>query len=159
MEEPALQEALEAALRYLRPRPRSVWEVRQRLLRRGVDPQAIEGVVARLQERGLLDDGAFASFWIENRESFRPRGRHLLEQELRQRGVSPQVLQPRLEGLDEEASAIRAAGKKARGLAGADYATFAAKVGGFLRRRGFPYEVASTVTRRLWREVAQDNPR
>lgn len=157
MDKASFQEALGAALRYLGPRPRSVWEVRQRLGRRGLAPEDIDEVVARLQELGFLDDGSFADFWIENRESFRPRGRRMLEMELRLRGVDTQALEERLSTLDEEASAVRAARKKAQGVAGCGYQTFAAKVGGFLRRRGFSYDVASTVTKRLWLEATLDS--
>ncbi len=158
MDKDAFQEALDAALQYLGPRPRSIWEVRQRLRRRGLEPEGVDEVVARLQELGFLDDAAFAGFWIENRESFRPRGRRLLELELRQRGVETEALEERLSTLDEEDSALRAARSKARGLASSSYAVFAAKVSGFLRRRGFYYEVVSTVTRRLWREANLDSP-
>lgn len=158
MDKASFQEALDAALRYLGPRPRSIWEVRQRLRRRGLPPEDIDEVVARLQDWGYVDDAAFADFWIENRESFRPRGRRLLEMELRQRGVDTQVLEERLAGLDEEASALRAARRKAQGLTGLGYPVFAAKISGFLQRRGFSYEVVSTVTRRLWLETALDSP-
>ncbi len=154
----SFQEALDVAFRYLGPRPRSVWEVRQRLRRRGLDPDLIERAVAWLLDHGFLDDEAFASFWIENRESFRPRGKRMLVQELRLRGVSPETLDPQLENLDEEASAIRAARRKAQGLASTDYKTFASKLGGFLQRRGFSYEVVNAVTRRLWAEAAPGSP-
>ena len=156
MENPGFQQALDAALRFLGPRPRSIREVRQRLRRRGLAAEDIEGVVARLQDLGYLDDAAFADFWIENRESFRPRGKRLLEQELRQRGIDTGALEERLADLDEEASAMRAARKKAQGLARSGYPTFAAKISGFLKRRGFSYEVVTAVTRRLWMEVALD---
>jgi regulatory protein len=150
------QKALEAALRYLSPRPRSEKEVRQRLARRQVEKPLVDQVVGWLRERGLLDDVAFAAFWRDNREAFRPRGKRLLEQELRQRGVAPQVIQEQLQDLDEEASALRAAQKKARALAQSDYPTFRAKIGSFLQRRGFSYEVAASATRQLWQEVAQE---
>ncbi|MDP2728496.1 MAG: regulatory protein RecX [Dehalococcoidia bacterium] len=153
MDEIAFQKALDAAFRFLSPRPRSILEVRQRLRRRGLEPEETEEVVAWLQEREFVDDMAFANFWIENRESFRPRARRMIEQELRQRGVNPQALEARLETVDEEASAARAAGKKAQSLASHNYATFTARIGGLLRRRGFSYEIVSRVTRRLWTEV------
>ncbi len=158
IEDTVFQDALDAAFQYLGTRPRSVWEVRQRLRRRGLDPELIERVVAWLLEHGFLDDEAFANFWIENRESFRPRGRRLLVQELRLRGVSPETLEPQLESLDEEDSAMRAARKKVHGLPKTDYRTFASKLGGFLQRRGFSYDVTSTVTRRLWAELTTGSP-
>ncbi|MDP2662992.1 MAG: regulatory protein RecX [Dehalococcoidia bacterium] len=148
------QEALDAALGYLGPRQRSAWEVRQRLRRRSLDPDLIERIITWLVERRFIDDDAFAGFWVEGRESFKPRGKRLLRQELRLRGVSPEIVDPLLESLDEQDSAMRAARKKAQGLAGADYRTFASRLGGFLQRRGFSYDIIKTVTRCLWSEVA-----
>jgi SOS response regulatory protein OraA/RecX len=37
----------------------------------------IRVVMARLKERGLLDDAAFAEFWKENRQEFSPRSQRL----------------------------------------------------------------------------------
>ncbi|MDP2937001.1 MAG: regulatory protein RecX [Dehalococcoidia bacterium] len=158
MDESAFQQAMDAALRYLSPRPRSVWEVQQRLKRRGLAPEDIDAVISRLRELGYLDDDSFAAFWIENRESFQPRGRRLLAQELRLRGVDTQAIEERLSAIDEEDGAMRAARKKAQGLSGAGYAAFTARVGSFLQRRGFSYDVITPATRRLWAEVALSSP-
>src|SRR3989304_3558388 len=100
MNEPEVQEALDAALGSPGPRQRSVWEVRQRLRRRSLDPDLIERIIAWLRERKFIDDDAFAGFWIEGRESFKPRGKRLLQQELRLRGVSPEIVEPHLKGID-----------------------------------------------------------
>ena len=40
----------------------------------------------RLRRDRLLDDRDFARYWVENRESFNPRGARMLSAELRQRG-------------------------------------------------------------------------
>lgn len=159
MDESAFQQALDTALRYLSPRPRSVWEVRQRLQRRGLAPEDIEVVISRLRELRYLDDDSFAAFWIENRESFQPRGRRLLAQELRLRGVDTQAIEERLSAVDEEDGAMRAARKKAQGLSGAGYDVFSARVGSFLQRRGFSYDVIAPTTRRLWAELALNPPK
>lgn len=159
MDESVFQQALDAALRYLSPRPRSVWEVRQRLKRRGLVPEDIDAVISRLRELGYLDDDSFAAFWIENRESFQPRGRRLLAQELRLRGVDTQAVEERLSAIDEEDGAMRAARKKAQSLSGAGYAAFTARVGSFLQRRGFSYDVIAPATRRLLAELALNPPK
>ena len=141
------------ALRLLAARPRSVAEVRQRLRRRGaVDPEAAE-VIARLQEEGLLDDAAFAAYWRESRETFRPRGRRLLQAELRQKGVEAEVARAALTDLDEDEQAYRAGLRRARSLAAADEVLFRRRLEDYLRRRGFGYEVAVQAVRRLWAEV------
>jgi regulatory protein len=42
---------------------------------------------------GLADDVAFARWWAEQRDRHSPRGRRLVEAELRQRGVPREVLE------------------------------------------------------------------
>ena len=79
------QRATEAAVRYLGMRPRSTHEIRDYLHRKGYSPETVDTAVGRLTERGYLDDAAFARWWAENRAQFRPRGPHLLRQELRRR--------------------------------------------------------------------------
>lgn len=75
------QAAFDAALHFLGYRPRSETEIRARLQRRKFDEKAIESAIHRLEEQGLVDDLAFAQFWRENRDSFSPRSKRLLEME------------------------------------------------------------------------------
>lgn len=141
-----------AALRLLSYRPRSEAEVRTRLSRR-FDSETIEGVILQLRARQMIDDTAFATFWREERESFSPRGKRLLKVELRYKGIDPEVIDEVLDGIDDEESAYRAAQKRGRTLVKEDYQTFRRKLGAFLRRRGFSYEVVSRTTERLWQEL------
>ena len=146
------QSCLDAAFRYLSYRPRSEFEIKMRLRQRGFDDSSIQTVLLKLKEQGLLDDFAFAQFWKENRESFSPRSRMMLQRELRQKGVAPYIIAEVAEGMDEEASAYRAAQRKLKRLASADYDNFRRKLGDFLKRRGFSYEVTRHTVNRLWQE-------
>ena len=75
------------AERYLSYRPRSTAELRRHLLRKGHDEAQVERVIAYLTERSLLDDYAFARYWVEQRVTFKPRSQMALRQELYARGV------------------------------------------------------------------------
>ncbi len=142
--------AYDKCLKYLAYRPRSTSEVRRYLREKGVSAEVCELVAGRLERVGLLDDRAFARYWVENRETFRPRGRRLLRQELRAKGIDEELVVEVLSGVDEESSAFRAASSKATRYAGLDDEGFSAKMSGFLRRRGFDYEVVrETVSRVL----------
>lgn len=143
----------DAALRLLAARPRSVAEVRQRLRRRGAVEQEATEAIARLHEEGLLDDAAFAAYWRENRETFRPRSRRLLQAELRQKGVEAEVVRAALTGLDEDEQAYRAGLRRVRSLEREDEVVFRRRLEDYLRRRGFGYEVAVQAVRRLWAEA------
>jgi len=149
------QRCLDAADHYLSYRPRSEFEIRQRLQRRGFDNSSIEPVITRLKEQGLVDDLAFAQFWKENRESFSPRSQWLTRYELRQKGVAEDIIEVAVDNLDDDDSAHRAAQMKARHLPVADYSSFRYRLGHYLRRRGFDYAAINRVVDRLWREMGR----
>lgn len=147
--------AYERVLNYLGYRPRSRSEVQQYLKRRDVPEELVPPLIDRLQNSGLLDDEAFARYWVENRESFRPRGVRSLRFELRRKGVDDSVADGAVSGLDEPDSAYRAAENRARRMTAMDYTTFRRRLEGFLQRRGFSYGVSRDVVDRLWREMHQ----
>ena len=147
--------AWNAALAFLAPRPRSEREVRGRLQRKGFAESTIERVIQRLERLRLLDDHAFARYWVEQRQTFRPRGARLLAAELRRHGVAGETVEEVLAETaadDSLEAACRAARPRARALRHADEPTFLARLGQFLLRRGFEYETARAASRRLWAE-------
>jgi regulatory protein len=146
------QRCLDAAFRYLDYRPRSEAELRRRLKRRGFDDEHVEAALASLREQGLVDDLAFAEFWKDNRESFRPRSRRLTALELRQKGVAEEVINRVVADIDDEDSAYRAAQGRAHRLADSDYREFRHRLGEYLKRRGFGYRVITNTVERLWQE-------
>ncbi|MFQ5933145.1 MAG: regulatory protein RecX [Dehalococcoidia bacterium] len=153
--EDELGKALDAATRFLGYRPRSEREVRSRLRRRGFGEELIEGAITKVKERGLLDDGEFARFWVENRTAFSPRSRRLLAQELRQKGVDGEIAAQVSSGVDDGEEAYRAGQKKARVLPRNDHADFHRRMMSFLKGRGFGYATASETARRLWQEAGE----
>jgi regulatory protein len=142
------------ALHFLSYRPRSSAEVRQNLAKRGISALLVDKTVTRLQAAGLLNDEAFARAWVENRNSFRPRGRSALQLELRRKGLSDEIVQSVLDTqVDEESLAFEAARKHARRLSGLEWLEFRQKLGGFLARRGFSYTTLAPVVSEVWKET------
>ena len=150
------QSCLDTALRYLSYRPRSEWEIRKYLEKRGFSPSSVGAVLLSLREQGLLNDVAFAEFWKTNRESFSPRSQAMLRSELRRKGIAQDIIAEVIQEVDEEASAYEAAQKKARRFATSDYDSFRRGVAAFLRQRGFNHEVAQQTINHLWKERRKD---
>lgn len=146
--------AVEAGLNFISFRPRSSKEVSDHLRRKSFDETARDHAIHRLRELGYLDDAAFARFWVESRESHRPKGQRALAWELRQKGIDGVIIEDVLAryGGDEAALAHVAARKRAATIATADHAEFRRKLGAFLARRGFSYEVVEQVVDDLWEE-------
>ncbi len=134
-----LERAHEAALTLLESRPRSEAELRRALRRKGFDEAAVDSVLERLRQVGLVDDLAFARFWAEQRQHFHPQGRALLEAELRQHGVPEAILRQVKEEYDEASALREAARAQARKLHHVPAPEFQRRLIGRLLRRGFPY--------------------
>jgi len=145
--------AMDSAVRFLAHRPRSAAEVRRRLNQKGVSEYTIESVIARLSDLNYINDLEFAQYWVRNREEFNPRGTRALEYELRQKGIDNATIAEALTDLDPEQSAYAAAQKKVRSLRGKDAATIRKKLGGFLARRGFQYDVVRQVVNQIIDEL------
>jgi regulatory protein len=149
----AVQHAYDQALDFLGYRARSQAEVERYLADKGVEPDVVAAVLSRLYMAGLLDDTAFARAWVENRETFQPRGARGLRYELEHKGIDPEVIAEVVAGVDETDSAYRAAQARAWQIASLDREAFRRKLGGFLARRGFDYDVIREVIDRLWHET------
>jgi regulatory protein len=147
-----LHRSYNSAVRLLGYRPRSEAEVRQRLRQRGFDGDSIEKTVLKLKNQGLLDDTAFARFWKENRDAFRPRSRRLTRIELQKKGLENSIIENILSELDEGDAAYRAAVIRARHLPADNYQVFRRKLGAHLARRGFGWDVIKPAVEKAWKE-------
>ena len=158
--EAALQQAVDRAYNYLSYRPRSREEVRRYLRRKETPPETIDAALARLDRLDLVNDHSFASFWVESREQFSPRGARALKNELRMKGVGREVVEELIDDEKDEERALRAGRKKALTLVripGIDFATFRTRLGSFLQRRGFGYEISTRTIRALWKELREED--
>lgn len=151
--EEELEKCLHAAYRLLKYRPRSRKEVEEGLRRRGFSAEAIERTVSRLDEEGLLNDHHFARAWVESRQSLNPKSRRLLELELKSKGVPSEAIAEAMIGVDDEETAYHLGLKKARKLTAADYVTFRQRLGAYLARRGYSWDVIARAVKRVWHET------
>jgi regulatory protein len=151
---------VEIAARFLATRPRTRAELERRLRRAGATDEVIAAAVERLTALGYVDDVAFARWWAEERDRHAPRGRRLVESELRQRGVPRELLEslrdgelaePALdaEGLPtSEAERARIAlARHLRGRAMPQDRLAVQRLGMFLVRRGFDPETVRNTLR------------
>ena len=152
----ARERAMKQAYLFLSYRARSEKEIRQNLSKHEIPEVVIEETLERLRRGGFANDEQFASAWVENRSTFRPRGRRALTMELRQKGINDSIIESVLADIDEEALAYEAGLKKARKLRVQEWSVFRKKTSGFLARRGFSYSVIAPIVSRLWNEIHTD---
>lgn len=84
---------MEIAIRFLGARPRTRREIERRLVRAGVGDPVVASTLDRLAVLGYVDDMAFARWWAEQRDRHAPRGRRMLEAELRRQGIGSDVIE------------------------------------------------------------------
>lgn len=152
--------AFNRALRYLSYRARSEAEMRKYLSDKGFSDHVSQTVIDRLKDERLINDPRFAQDWIDNRVSFRPRSQTQLRFELRNKGLSEDLIEDALQEADlDDIELACAAGKKLVGrYARLDWPDFRQKLGAALARRGFSYETVRSVTRQLWDECQTQTP-
>lgn len=114
------------------------------LARKEISEEVIAEVLDRYDEVGIIDDAAFARAWVSSRHHGRGLARRALANELRQRGVDPEVAGEALESLDDESEAAAARAlvdRKLRTASGTPEAVFRRLVA-MLARKGYSAGVA-----------------
>ena len=144
--EAAVLQAYDRALNLLAFRARSARELRRRLVQKGEDAALADAAVARLVERGLLDDADFARQLTRSKVLGAGASKRRVQEELFKKGVARDTADAAIaevfedEAVDEQAIVDDAARKKARTLGKLDPATRRRRLYGFLARKGYDGE-------------------
>ena len=150
-------DAYDAAVRYLGGRPHTVAEIHRHLRSKKFDAETIDHAIDRLRAQRYVDDEAFARWWVEQRERFKPRGHRALRTELAQKGVGRDVVElvlgERAPDADVE-QARRALSRPLTRWADMPDAEKRRKIHTYLAARGFDYDTIDEVTRR---EVTEES--
>jgi regulatory protein len=155
--------AYERALNYVMIRPRSEKEIKEYLTRTFMYPKSksyvdkegvrhfikkevdkqnvavmIERVLARLKEKGYINDQSFAAAWVNSRQLVKKSSKRKLEQELRAKGVDQEVIATLLQNNnDQEVNNLKELIAKKRRLTRYQDET---KLIQYLLRQGFNYD-------------------
>jgi regulatory protein len=133
------------ALRYMMMRPRSEWELRSYLQRKNSPAPLTQQILNKLSLHGLINDLAFAEAWVRSRRLLRSASKRKLQQELRAKRVSDEVVKQALfeDATDESAVLRELVAKKRQQARYKDDL----KLMQYLVRQGFSYDdVKSAVT-------------
>ena len=102
-----IRDAYLAGLKMLGRRELSEAQVRQRLARRGHEPDSIDAAVARLREERAIDDVRVAEAIVRTQSSIRGRGRLRVLREVERAGIAAAIARRAVDdvfgGLDPDA--------------------------------------------------------
>lgn len=144
---------MDAALRYLAAKPRTVREVEERLDSLDFGEGDVYQVVARLLELGLLNDEAFAFDFVSTRLATKPLSRRKLREQLFARKVPGDIADAAMASLDdavEAANALIIAKKFKRQFETLDGEEQKQRVMLRLVGRGFAYEASKAAIEALF---------
>ena len=148
------RKTFERAVKLLAAKPRSVAELRERLLRgKSADPEIVETVISRLREYGYLNDEHFAFCYASYKVKQKPVGRRRLERDLKLKKIDNSVANEALEMVYAETSEEQliddAIAKRLRLRGKPKNRAEAKSLFDHLLRRGFGYELISDKIRSL----------
>lgn len=147
IEKAEYQKTYNKLLRFATLRPRSEREVLYWLKRKKVHESMHKKLFEGLIKLDLLDDEKFARWWIEQRLTFKPRGKRALISELLQKGVERSTIEGVLLdiGVDEVQAAKQLVKKNKHKWAKLKGQEEKKKIWGFLARNGFSWETIKKV--------------
>lgn len=143
VEKAEFQKVKDKLLRYATLRPRSEKEISDWMRRKKVHPSLKDGLFEVLKRLELVDDEEFASWWIEQRLQFKPRGKKALYSELMKKGVDRKTIEEALSkmDIDEKEMAKKLIEDKAYKWKKYKGAEKKKKISSFLARKGFNWDV------------------
>lgn len=141
---------LARVLRYLSYRPRSEKEIRDFLAKKKLDVALQQKILTILKEQKLVDDEEFAKWWVEQRTVFRPKGVRLIKLELRQKGISQEIIESQISNIqfpisNERERARKLVEKRITRYKGLPKQEKYQKLQRFLAARGFDFDVISDI--------------
>lgn len=141
-------------LKLLKSRPRTIFEVNDKLCGKGYRKEIIENLIKDFRERKYLDDKAFARLWVSSKMSLKPEGRYLLRKKLQRKGVHADIIEEVLadetSASDEYEIARTLALSRKKVLGGIDKTKSKKRIYDYLLRRGFDFEMVYKVIKEIY---------
>jgi len=143
------QKTLDKLLRFATLRPRSEKEIKDYFRRKKVHESLFNKLFDRLNHLELIDDEKFAKWWIEQRQSFRPKPKRIMNYELRMKGVKKEIIEKVLgeEKVDEEKMARELLEKKMYKWKSLKGFELKQKMSQYLAQKGFSWEIVEKVVK------------
>ena len=91
-----MKEALKKAGHFIKFRPRSSGEVREKLKSQGFSQVIIRKTLEYLMETEIINDESFAKAWVSERANSKFFGKSKIKSELSRKGIAPDIMEKAL---------------------------------------------------------------
>ncbi|MDI3540840.1 MAG: regulatory protein [Thermosediminibacterales bacterium] len=128
-------------------------EICEKLIKKGYDESIVKQVVKDLIQKGYIDDNRYAEQWVKNKAKSKGIGAAKIKYELSRKGIPYDLIEEKLEeskDFDELEIAMGVAYKKIKSYKNMEKDRIKAKLGRFLERKGFSYNVINKVIDNLF---------
>lgn len=137
-------------LKFYSIRPRSKKELLDWFKRKEVGEETQKFIREKLEKLGFVNDVEFARWWVEQRTSYRHSGFRLIKMELRQKGISDEIIsdiESQVSNISELESARKIVAKKLKSQKAFTLSKAEGRntLTGLLARRGFSWEIIKEV--------------
>ncbi len=142
-----LQKSFDKTLNFAMRRPRSEKEIKDYFRRKEIDNSLHQNILDRLIRLELLDDQKFAKWWVMQRLEFKHKSKKDITFELRQKGISSDVIKNTLDDseIDEAKIAKELITKKSYKWQKLEEKVRKQKILQYLVGKGFNWDVISNV--------------
>jgi regulatory protein len=150
----ARQKTFDRAVNLLAYKPRSVVELRTRLMEKEwTNSQIVEEVLVKLEGYGYLNDGQFAKDFAASQLRGKPVGKRVLQQKLAMKKLDKETIAAAIETVFEETPETevieRAIAKRLRLKGKPETREDSKKFYDYLLRQGFSYDLVSSKMREM----------
>ncbi len=145
------RKAINDALNFLSYRQRSEKEVRDKLEEKAYEENYIKKAIDFCKNQNYIDDEAFAISFVNDKINLNQLGSYRLQRELRQKGISDHIISNVLveDQEDEYERALEVAKKKYPSYKNDRPDAIYRKLGGFLQRKGYSFDIVNTILKEL----------
>lgn len=145
------KKANDYAIRILSYRSRSQKEINDKMKQKGYDGEVINETIRWLKEYNLINDTDFAKEYTKAKA--KKYGQSRIKMELARKGVGEDIisdiLNDELNYEKQYEAALEQAKKKIKAYKGEEKQAVYRKLGSYLQRRGFSYDIVSKILREL----------
>lgn len=142
---------INSALNLLSYRQRSIKEMYTRLIQKGYDEEYVINAIEYCKERNYLDDKMYAESFIRDKTNLNGYGSIRIRFDLLSKGISKDIVDEvlNIDFAEEYSRAHELAQKRIKSYRNDEKNAIYQKLGGFLQRKGYSYDVVSKVLKEV----------
>ena len=101
------EDAYNKCVKYISVRIRSIYEIKEYLKKREIEPSIIEKTIDKLLKNNLLNDDSFTKAFIHDKLNFTTMGPYRIEQELKKQKIDTNIIYKYLKEIDDDTIDIK----------------------------------------------------